>query len=229
MFGRAKKKRNSYAIVGLGRFGYALAIELATSGAEIAVIDKDEEKVRELREYTENAYVIKKLDRKSLAETGIKNCDVAIVGISGEEIDASILTTLHLVSFGIPKVIAKAASSDHGEILAKLGAEVVYPERDMAVRLAHRLEASQVLDFVQLSEKLNISKLLVPKQLIGKSVVDANLRVKFGVNIIAIENGNSLIETVLPGYIFKDNDIIFVSGSKEGLDKLSAWTESGAK
>ena len=229
MFGRLKKKRNSYAIVGLGRFGYALAIELATSGAEVAVIDKDEEKVRELREYTENAYVIKKLDRKSLAETGIKNCDVAIVGISGEEIDASILTTLHLVSFGIPKVIAKAASADHGEILAKLGAEVVYPERDMAVRLAHRLEASQVLDFVQLSEKLNISKLLVPNQIIGKSVVDANLRVKFGVNIIAIENDNALIETVVPGYIFRENDILFVSGSKEGLDKLFAWTESATK
>ncbi|MGN0012232.1 MAG: potassium channel family protein [Candidatus Bruticola sp.] len=229
MFGRAKKKKQSYAIVGLGRFGYALAIELASSGAEIVVVDKDEEKVRELREHTENAYVLKKLDRKSLAETGVKNCDVAVVGISGEEIDASILTTLHLVSFGIPKVIAKAASADHGEILAKLGAEVVYPERDMAIRLAHRLEASRVLDFVQLSEKLNISKLLVPSQLIGKSVIDANLRVKFGVNIIAIENDNVLIETVVPSYIFKGNDILFVSGSKEGLDKLSAWTESSNK
>ena len=218
MFGRSKKKKQSYAIVGLGRFGYALAIELASSGAEIVVVDKDEEKVRELREHTENAYVLKKLDRKSLAETGVKNCDVA-----------SILTTLHLVSFGIPKVIAKAASADHGEILAKLGAEVVYPERDMAIRLAHRLEASQVLDFVQLSEKLNISKLIVPSQLVGKSVIDANLRVKFGVNIIAIENDNILIETVVPSYIFKNNDILFVSGSKEGLDKLSAWTENSAK
>ena len=86
-----------------------------------------------------------------------------------------------------------------------------------------------MLDFVQLSEKLNISKLLVPSQLIGKSVIDANLRVKFGVNIIAIENDNVLIETVVPSYIFKGNDILFVSGSKEGLDKLSAWTESSNK
>ena len=121
----------------MGRFGSALAIELASAGTDLLVIDRDEEKVRELRDYTENAYVVKNLDKKALTETGVQNCDVAVVCI-GEHMDTSILTTLNLVSLGIPTVIAKATSIEHGEILEKLGAEVVYPERDMAIKMCIR-------------------------------------------------------------------------------------------
>ncbi len=222
MFGKAKKDKNIYGIIGLGRFGHALALELAQSGAEIVVLDRDEEKVRELREYTDSAFITKSLDKKTLSESGIQNCDVVVICI-GEHLDTSILTTLNLVSLGVPHVIAKATSIEHGEILEKLGAEVVYPERDIALRLAHRLEASRVLDYIQLSEKLNISKLLVPNRIIGKSVMEVNLRAKFGVNIIAIENGNTIIETIMPDYKFKVGDILFVSGNKLGLTRLSEW------
>ena len=131
MFSGSKKDKQIYAIIGLGRFGYALAMELASSDAELLVLDKNEEKIREIREITDNALVVNGYDKKTLAETGVQNCDVAVVCI-GEQMDISILMTLNLVSLGIPKVIAKATSSEHGEILAKLGAEVVYPERDMA-------------------------------------------------------------------------------------------------
>ena len=214
MFNRTKKERDIFGIIGLGRFGSALAIELASAGTDLLVIDRDEEKVRELRDYTENAYVVKNLDKKALTETGVQNCDVAVVCI-GEHMDTSILTTLNLVSLGIPTVIAKATSIEHGEILEKLGAEVVYPERDMAIRLAHRLEASKMLDYIQLSEKLNISKLIIPDRIVGKTVLSVNLRGEFGINIIAIENNGNLIETINPD----------ISGSKDSLDRLSAWTE----
>ena len=224
MFNKSKKEKDTYGIVGLGRFGYALAIELATSGADLLVLDRDEEKVRELREYTESAYVVKSLDKKSLSETGIQNCDVAVVCI-GEQMDTSILTTLNLVSLGIPTVISKATSIEHGEILEKLGAEVVYPEHDMAVRLAHRLEASRTLDFIQLSEKLNISNFLIPERIVGKTVLSVNLRGRFGINIIALENNGTLIESIDPDYIFEKGDIMFVSGSKEGLNRLAEWSE----
>lgn len=224
MFNRTKKERDIFGIIGLGRFGSALAIELASAGTDLLVIDRDEEKVRELRDYTENAYVVKNLDKKALTETGVQNCDVAVVCI-GEHMDTSILTTLNLVSLGIPTVIAKATSIEHGEILEKLGAEVVYPERDMAIRLAHRLEASKMLDYIQLSEKLNISKLIIPDRIVGKTVLSVNLRGEFGINIIAIENNGNLIETINPDYVFRKGDILFISGSKDSLDRLSAWTE----
>lgn len=221
---KTKKEKDTYGIVGLGRFGHALAMELAASGADMLVLDGDEEKVREMRDYTENAFVVHSLDKKSLAETGIQNCDVAVVCI-GEQMDTSILTTLHLVSLGIPKVIAKATSSEHGEILEKLGAEVVYPERDMAVRLAHRLETSKMLDIIQLGKKLNISKLVIPDNAVGKTVLSVDFRGRFGVNIIALENGGNLIETVDPGYVFQPGDVLFLTGSTEGMNRLTEWAE----
>lgn len=224
MFKKSMKNKTTYGIIGLGRFGMALAMELAKADADLLVIDRDEEKVREMREYTENAFVVPTLDRKTLGETGIQNCDVAVVCI-GESMSTSILTTLHLVSMGIPSVIAKATSAEHGEILEKLGAKVVHPEQDMAVRLANRLEASRMLDFIQLSEKLNISKLLASEKMAGKTVLEVDFRKKFGANIIAIERCGSLMETVEPGYQFQCGDILFVSGSKEGLNRLSQWAE----
>ncbi len=224
MFKKSKSDKNIYGIIGLGRFGMALATELYHSGAELIVLDRDEEKIAEIREYTDNAFVVRGLDKKTMAETGIQNCDVAVVCI-GEQLDTSILTTLNLVSLGVPQVIAKSRSAEHGEILEKLGAQVVYPERDMAIRLAHRLEASRMLDYIQLSEKLNISKLLVPVKMEGKTVLEVNLRKNFSVNIIAVENDGNLIETIGPDYIFRKGDILYVSGAKDGLNRLSQWTE----
>ena len=217
-----KKEKIIYGIIGLGRFGRALAEELAQDGAELVVLDREEEKIHAIREITENAYVVRNLEKATLEETGIKNCDVVVLCI-GEHIDTSILTTLSLVNMGIPKVVAKAQSNEHGQILEKLGAEVVYPERDMAVRLAHRLETSRVVDFIQLSEQINISKILVPEKAIGKSVIELNLRAKFGLNIIAIKNGKVVTEHIKPDYVFKEEDILFLCGKKEGFAKLSEW------
>lgn len=216
------KTADSYGIVGLGRFGFALAMELTAAGADLLVLDRDEEKVSYLRDYTDNAFVVRNLDKKTLLETGIQSCDVAVVCI-GEQMDTSILTTLNLVSMGIPKVIAKATSAEHGEILEKLGAEVVYPERDMAIRLAHRLETSKALDFIQLSERVNISKMIVPEKVVGKTVLETNFRKHFGINIIAIENNSAVMQTVAPDYKFKKGDILFVSGEKRGLNNLLLW------
>ena len=226
MFRRKKNDAITYGIVGLGRFGYALAMELAAFGADIMVMDSDEDKVRAMREYTDDAYVVKSHDKKTLSETGIQNCDVAIVCM-GEKMDTSILTTLTLVSLGIPKVIAKASSAEHGEILERLGAEVVYPERDMALRLAHRLESSSVLDFVQLSEKVNISKIIVPDSIADKTVLAVDFRGKFGINIIAIENHSGVQQKINPGYKFQKGDILYVSGDKPSLSHFMEWAKKG--
>ena len=226
MFRRKKSDAITYGIVGLGRFGYALAMELAAFGADIMVMDSDEDKVRAMREYTEDAYVVKSHDKKTLSETGIQNCDIAIVCM-GEKMDTSILNTLTLVSLGIPKVIAKASSAEHGEILERLGAEVVYPERDMALRLAHRLESSSVLDFVQLSEKVNISKIIVPDSIADKTVLAVDFRGRFGINIIVIENHSGVQQKINPGYKFQKGDILYVSGDKPSLSHFMEWAKKG--
>ncbi len=217
-----KKEKLIYGIIGLGRFGTALATELSAAGADMIIIDRDEEKIDFAKGLTENAYIIKNLEKKTLIEVGMHNCDIVMLCV-GQQVDVSILTTLNLISMGIPKVIAKASSAEHGDVLEKLGAEVVYPERDMAIRLAHRLETSQSLDFIQLSEKLNISKFVLPEKAEGKTVVDVNFRGKFGINIIAIENGKQINESVRPDYIFQNGDILYLAGSKLGFAKLSEW------
>ena len=218
-----KKGKLIYGIIGLGRFGLSLAIELAEAGEDLIALDKDENKVSIIREYTENAYVVRNLEKQTLIDSGLKNCDVVVVCIA-EQMDKSLLTTLNLVSMGIPKIIAKATSLEHGQILEKIGAEVVYPEHDMAVRLANRLETSSMLDFVQLSEKINISKVKIPNHIIGKTVLEIDLRAKFGLNIIAIENQGNVIELIEPNYIFKENNILYLSGAKNAFLKLSKWS-----
>lgn len=224
MLQKKKNDKTTYAIIGLGRFGKALAIELAASGAELIIMDQDSEKVRELREYTENAFEVHSLDKKTLEEAGVQNCDVAVVCI-GEHLDTSILTTLNLAEMGVSTIIAKANSVDHGKILEKLGAQVVYPEHDMALRLASRLETARVLDFIQLSEKINISKLHIPDSAVGRTVQEVNLRARFHLNIIAIENKGNVTEVIQPDYLFQKDDVLFVSGSKDGIRRLSEWME----
>lgn len=224
MFGRYKDDNVSYGIVGLGRFGYALAKALAELDADLLILDKDEEKIRDMREYTENALVIKNLDKASLMETGIQNCDIAIVCI-GEQMDISILTTLHLVSMGIPEVVARATSAEHGEILEKLGAKVVYPERDMAERLAKRMEEANMPEFAQLNDKVGIAKLTVAYEMEEETVYDVDIETRFAVKLIAIESNSEILSDIDPYYEFKEDDVIYVLGNIDDIKKLTDWIE----
>lgn len=209
----------TYGIIGLNNFGKELAKSLADAGREVMVIDTDEESVKDLREYTENAYVVRGFDKKTLNETGIQNCDVAVACVS-EQIDTSILTVMHLVSFGIPRVIAQASSEDQGAVLEKIGAEVIFPEKDMAVRVARRLVPSHIINYIELSENIDISKLSIPSGMIGKTVLNANIRREYGLNIIAIESEGKIITNIDVDYVFKENDMLIVIGDRENISKF---------
>lgn len=210
--------RLTYAILGLGRFGLALAIELANKGVDFMVVDHDAEKIRYMRELTENAFIADCSDPVALKKIGVNNVDIAVVCIS--QIDLSILLALDLVNMGIPRVIAKAQSAKHGVILSKMGAEIVFPERDMALRLASRLENSKTLDYVRLSEQVNITKIRVTDRGKDKTILDLKIRQKYGCNVIAVERKYQVSDTVDPNMVLKKNDIIYVTGSKEHLESL---------
>ena len=214
-----KSKANLFGVIGLGRFGTALAISLAESGKDVIVVDSNEDKVRELRQYTEYAFVTESLSKEALTEIGIQNCDTAIICI-GERIDTSILTTLNVISLGVPHVIAKAISQDQGAVLAKLGAEVVYPERDMALRLGKRLVSNNFLDFIFLDDQVEIQQVPVGDRMVGVSVQDFNIRRKYNLNIIAIEHGNSTDIEVSPDYHFSKEDIVVVIGKVDNVKRF---------
>lgn len=215
-----KKKTNtdtSYGIIGLGRFGEALAITLAQAGCEVVVLDKDETKIREMRAYTECAFVTETLARETLEEVGLQNCDVVIVCI-GAQVDVSILTTMRLIEMGVPRVIAKALSPEQGAVLKKLGAEVVYPERDMALRLGKRLLSNSFLDYVSLCDSVEICQIQTPESLVGRTVEESQIRKKYHLNIIAIERGNKTEIEVMSDYRFQKDDVIVVIGKVENID-----------
>jgi trk system potassium uptake protein TrkA len=221
---KSKTSGGTIGIIGLGRFGMSLAIELATSGKKIVCIDKDEKKIKEVLNYCEFAYVTDDLSLKTLEETGFKECDTIVICI-GEQIDTSILTTLNCKELGVRKVIAKATSEEQGKVLEKLGAEVIYPEKDSADHLAKRILSNNIVDFLSLNEDIDIVEIKVPSSLVGISVKDCRIRDKYGLNIIAIEGESKLSTKVSPSYIFKETDKIVLIGNKADIMKL----ENGKK
>lgn len=215
-----KKNRGTvYGVIGLGRFGTALAIALAQAEKEVIALDRSEEKIKNIRRYTDYAFVAENLSMETLREIGIQNCDVVVVCI-GEKVDVSILTTMSALELGVPHVIAKATSEEQGAVLKKIGAEVVYPERDMALRLGKKLVSDNFLDFISLSNSVEIRQIPVSKNLIGKSVQESEIRRRYQLNIIAIENESGTNIEIMPEYRFRSADILIVIGKTENMDKF---------
>lgn len=219
MFNNLNKKNGAIGVIGLGRFGMALAKRLCELGKEVLAIDGNDAKIKEIRSYTEYAFVADNFTKETLQEAGIQNCEVVIVCIS-EKIDVSILTTLNVVSLGVPKVIAKAMSYEQGCVLEKLGAEVVYPERDMALRVAKRIVAANVLDYLSLNGGIEISEIKISDKWVNKSVSQVDIRKQHKLNIIAIEKGNNIITEISPQYKFEQGDVIIVIGKKESIEQF---------
>ena len=217
-----KREHVSYGVIGLGRFGTALAVQLASRGREVLVLDADEDRVAAIRQYTENAFVVRNLDKVALEETGIQNCDVAVVCV-GEKMDTSILTTLHLKALGVPRVISKANSPEHGEILKKLGAEVVYPEQDMAIRLAERLEPMDIQDLADLSEDILVSMLQAPRAAVGRSVAQLDLRRRYGLNIVALRRDGRVLTDITPETVLRESDFLYVVGDHEEINRFTQF------
>ncbi|MBQ7312737.1 MAG: TrkA family potassium uptake protein [Clostridia bacterium] len=213
-----KKSDKLYAVVGLGRFGFALAEELAAKGCDVMVVDRDRNRV-EAADFTDNAFVVDEMTRENLEATGIAEADVAVICI-GDKIDVSILTTLTVIRLGVPKVISKASSAEQGEVLAMLGAEVVYPERDMALRLAGKLISPNILEYISLSDEIDIMEIKLSEKAEGKTVVELNVRSRYGLNIIARRHGDTISTDILPNMVLHADDSITVIGKTDSIHKF---------
>lgn len=216
---RSQKSIIEYGVIGLGRFGFNLATCLAEAGKEVMVIDRDENKIRQIKHLVDEAFIVNNLDKEILEETGIQNCKTVIVSVS-KELDMSILTTLNVINMGVPRVIAKATSDEHGSILEKLGAEVIYPEKDMALRTANKLLNSKSIEFIKLKGDIIIAEFETPNYLVSKTVDKSNLRKDYSLSIIAIENKNETITEIDPNYELQKDDNIILVGSKKIFQNL---------
>lgn len=219
-----RRKRNSeiYGIIGLGRFGFNLAVSLCKAGKDVIVVDNDAKKIKDISEYTENAFIVDEINTISLTEAGITNCDTVIIGI-GETIDVGILATLNVIQLGVKKVIAKAITPEQGCVLEKIGAEVVYPEKDMAVRLAKRLTSPQTMEYISLSEDVDITEIVLTEKIDNVSVAELDIRKKYGLNIIAIKHGEEIITEISPNTQLYKDDSIVVIGKNSNIENFENY------
>lgn len=176
-------------------------------------------KVKEARRFTDYAMVVEALDRESLEEAGMQNCDTVVICI-GEQVDVSILATMTALKMNVPYVIAKANSLIHGEVLKQLGARVVYPERDMAVRLGKGLIYNSFLDSVTLEGDVEVRRIQATDRLIGLTVREADTRRKYNLNIIAIEHCHRTDVEFPSDYRFQEGDVVCVIGQTGNIEKF---------
>lgn len=212
--------KKQFAVIGLGRFGASVATTLHQLGFEVLAIDSNEERVQKFSEQVTHVVQADTTDENTIKALGIRNFDVVVVAI-GEDIQANVLTTLLLKDLGVKHIVAKAKSVLHGKMLEKLGADrVVYPERDMGQRVAHNLISSNVLDYIELSPDLSLVEVNAPKTLIGKTLANANLRMEYGINVVAMKRGKEIIVPPLPTEIMTEIDILVIVGNTAGIQRL---------
>lgn len=177
--------RRTFAVIGLGRFGSAVATTLAELGHEVLGIDADEDAVRALAERGIHTMELDATDERALRASGIHAVDVAIISI-GEHIEASLVIVMIVKELGVPTIISKANTPLHGRILEKLGVtRVIFPEREMAVRVAHSLVMPNLLDYIELSPEFSIVEMPAPEEWVGRTLKDLQLRNRYGLTLIA--------------------------------------------
>lgn len=212
--------KKSYVVFGLGSFGYSLAETLGDSGYEVMVVDKGSDPIQSIAPKITYAVKADVTDPGVLESLDISQFDVAVIAFT-QNMNASIMATLYAKECNIPKVIAKAMTSLHGTILRKVGAdEVVFPERDMGVRVAQNLMAGGMVDFLDLSDEYRLTEIHVPPRWVGHSLNDLDVRGKYDLNVIAVKDGEEVSMNIDPNQILMEHQFLVVMGANESLDRL---------
>ncbi|MGE3335719.1 MAG: TrkA family potassium uptake protein [Rhodospirillaceae bacterium] len=215
-------------MIGLGRFGSAMATTLAELGQDVIGVDGDAERVRQLADTVTQAVELDATDERALRSVGIQDVDVAVVSI-GENIESSLLVVMQLRELGVKSIVAKAVTPLHGRILEKLGVtRVMFPEREMAVRIAHGLVMPNVIDYIELSREFSIVEVPAPDVFVGRTLKQLELRPKYGLTLIAIKRRPSpttaQTTNISPSAdeIIQAGDVLSLLGSNERLAALDA-------
>jgi len=221
----AQMKTKQYVVVGCGRFGSSVAKTLYKMGHDVLAIDSSEEIIQHISDEVTHAVQADATDENTLKSLGLRNFDVAITTI-GSDIQSSIMATLMLKELGVKYVVAKAHNEIHAKLLLKIGADrVVFPERDMGMRVAHNLVSTNILDYIELSPDYSIMEVTASDEWIGKTLIDLNIRSKYGINVMAIKHGNEINVSPMAMDRIESGDVLVVIGQNKCLKKLeeSVW------
>lgn len=212
-------KKKSILLIGLGRFGKHIAMKLNELGHEIMAVDHDEEKVNEIMPIVTNGQIGDSTNELFLRSLGVDNYDVCIVTIGGD-FQSSLETTYLLKELGAKKVVSRAERDGQAKFLLRNGAdEIVYPEKQLASWMAIRYSADHILDYIELDESCSIFEVSVPKEWIGKSILQIDIRKKYKVNIIAIKENGKINAMFAPDTVLTSKKTLLVCGEYKALKK----------
>lgn len=212
--------KKQYAVIGLGRFGGSICKALSNQGMEVLAIDVNEDRVNEFSNIATHAVIADTTDESVLKSLGLRNFNHVIVAI-GDNLQASILTTLILKELGVEKITVKAQNDYHEKVLSKIGADtIVHPERDMGVRVANNIISNNVLDYLELSDEHSIVELIAGHKMSGKNLIELDIRANFGVNIVAIKKDDHINVSPQANYVIEEGDILIVIGADKDIDRL---------
>jgi len=207
------------AVIGLGRFGGAMATELVATGREVLGVDADEKRVQLYSNILTHVVRADTTDEEALRELGLADFDSAVVAI-GSDLEASILTASVLLNIGVPQVWAKATSVAHGRILTQLGVHhVVFPELDMGRRVAHMVGGDQ-LDYVEIDDGFVMAKTQAAPAFTGRSLQQLGLRRQYGIIVVATSHGDSDYKAASPDTVIDQGDFLIVAGPKERIEEF---------
>ncbi|HET8776845.1 MAG TPA: TrkA family potassium uptake protein [Candidatus Limnocylindria bacterium] len=207
-------------VIGLGRFGSALARELERLGHEVMAVDRNEQRVNDIAPDVTHALQLDASDEDALRAAGAADFNTAIVAISSDA-EPSIFATMVLKRLGVRTVIAKAGSVLHGEILARVGADrVVFPERETGLRLAHSFNVPNVIDYLDVAPNFGIEKIRPPKSFIGKTLGELDLKGRLGLTPIVLRRAQQVFVNPAREERVADGDELILIGRDEKLDQL---------
>ncbi len=211
----------SFAIIGCGRFGSAVAKTLYELGNEVLAIDGDMDVVDNIAGQVTHAIQADVMDEGVLMELGLSNFDVVVVSI-GTDLQASIMATLIVKELGVDKIVAKAQSELHGKVLKKIGADkVIFPERDMGVRVAHNLASNSIVDYIELSPDYSILEIQAIPRWHNKTLEELRLRNKYQVTVMAVKREEEVNVSPGPKYQIQKGDILVALGSTDAINDIA--------
>ncbi|SFR27947.1 trk system potassium uptake protein TrkA [Lentzea waywayandensis] len=214
------RQANRVVVIGLGRFGSSLALELVSHGTEVMAIDQDPKLVQRHADDLTHVVVADSTDAEVMRQLGVDEFQLAVVGI-GTNLEASILTTAVLVDFGVTTIWAKAISREHGRILERIGAHhVVLPEHEMGERVAH-LVNGRMLDFIEFEDDYAIIKTRAPKEAVGHTLGESRLRKKYGVTVVGVKRPGEGFTYATAETLVHSGDVLIVAGRTAEVERLA--------
>ncbi|MGL5716666.1 MAG: potassium channel family protein [Paraclostridium sp.] len=215
-----------YIVIGCGRFGSSVATTMHLLGHQVMAIDKNDDVIQAIAEKVTHAAIVDVTDELALRSLGIGNFDVAIIAI-GSDIRASIMATLIAKEMGVDQIVCKATDELQAKVLYKIGADrVVFPERDMGVRVAHNLVSNNILDHIELDPEYSIVEIVTPKEWEGKTLIELDLRANYEITVLAVKSGKNINVTPSPEEQLKTGSILVVIGQNNKISSITSDSDS---